>query len=101
MNIELHIDGEKKLFTAPFRPMAARRKYLEIQANAEEREKTTPKDILHDDAEYLSILADVVFQGQFTVEQLLNGVSDEYFNEKLSEAIWGIKKDKANDSKKK
>lgn len=97
MEIELYIDGDKKLFTAPFVPMLANRKYLEIQASAEKREETTSEDALKEDVEFCSILADIVFQKQFTVEQLISGASQEYVYEKLSEAIFGIKKEKGNE----
>ena len=37
MQIELYIDDEKKTFTTHVVPMLARRKYLEIEAAAEEK----------------------------------------------------------------
>ncbi|ONK21229.1 hypothetical protein BLX87_23165 [Bacillus sp. VT-16-64] len=95
MQIELYIEGKKKLFTAPFVPMAAKRKYLEIEAAAETKakgdEKYIPpaKDQLEEEAEMVGILADIVFQGQFTVEQVFNGASDEYVYSKLREAVFG------------
>lgn len=102
MQIELYIDGEKKVFTAPFVPMLAKRKYLEIEAKAEERleeekkkgnENYVPsaKEQLEEENELLGILCDVVFQGQFTIEQLVNGASDEYVYSKLREAVFGEK----------
>ena len=92
MQIELFIDGEKKVFTAPFIPLKAKRKYLEVQARAEEREgKPTTKEIIEEDNEIMSILTDVVFKNEFTIEELLNGASQEYIDSKLNEAIFGIK----------
>lgn len=92
MQIELYIDGENKIFSVPFVPMLARRKYFEIQAKAEEREgEPTTRDLLKEDDEMYSILTDAVFKNQFTINQLLEGASKEYVDEKLREAIWGIK----------
>lgn len=93
MQIEVFIDGEKKIFSTPFVPMLARRKYYEIQAIAEEREEEpTTRELLEEDDEMYSILTDIVFKNQFTLNQLLEGASKEYVDEKLREAIWGVKK---------
>jgi len=90
MQIEILIDGEKKIFNAPITPMLARRKYLEIQAAAEEREgKASTRELLAEEDEIYAILSSVVFKGQFTAEQLLEGTEKWYFDEKLNEAIWG------------
>lgn len=98
MQIELFIDGEKKLFTVPFVPMMAKRKFLEIQANAEEREdKLTSRELLEEDNEIMSILTEIIFQKQFTLEELFNGASQEYIDEKLQEGVFGIKPKKDND----
>jgi hypothetical protein len=92
MKIELYFDGEKKLFTTPFVPMLAKRKFLEIEARAEQREEQpTKQQQLDEDDEILSILSDVIFQKQFTLEQLYAGASKEYVDEKLIEAIYGVK----------
>ncbi len=92
MQIELFIDGEKKTFTSPFTPFLAKRKYLEIMANAEKREDTPPyEEQLKEDLELFSILSDVVFKDKFTLDQLYAGVSQEYAYEKLREAIFGTK----------
>ncbi|MDY7044035.1 hypothetical protein RVS70_07425 [Virgibacillus sp. M23] len=92
MQIELYIDGQKKIFTAPFVPMLARRKYFEIQAKAEEREENpTTKELLAEDDDIMSILTNVVFKDQFTIDQLLNGASKKYVDEKLAEAVFGVK----------
>ena len=100
MQIELYIDGEKKVFTAPFVPMLAKRKYLEIEAKNEEKmskakEKgeeyiPTPKEQLDEENELLGILCDIVFKKQFTIDQLVNGASDKYVYSKLREAVFGI-----------
>jgi len=98
MQIELYIDGKKKLFTVPFVPMLAKRKFLEIEARAEKREEPVSKqEQLEEDDEVLSILSDVVFKGQFTIEQLYEGASKEYVDEKLMEAVFGIKPKKKNE----
>jgi hypothetical protein len=92
MKIELYIDGKKKVFTAPFVPMLAKRKYLEVNSKIESREHTpTPEEIIDDNDAMYSILSDVVFKGQFTIEQLYEGASSEYADSKLTEAVWGIK----------
>lgn len=97
MQIELYIDGEKKVFTTPFVPMLAKRKYLELMARAEEREGTPSQtELLKEDDEIFSILSDIVFKNQFTLQQLYEGASTEYIQEKLAEAVFG-KKSKLND----
>jgi hypothetical protein len=92
MQIELYIGDEKKIFVAPFVPMLAKRKFLEIEARAEKREETPSKQQqIEEDDEILSILSDVVFKGQFTIQQLYEGASKEYVDEKLLEAVFGLK----------
>jgi hypothetical protein len=92
MQIELYIEGNKKTFTAPFVPMLAKRKYLEIEAKAEKRnEKLSAQEQIEEDNEYLSILTDVVFKNQFTLDQLLEGQSKRYIDEKLIEAVFDVK----------
>jgi len=89
MQIELVIDGEKRIFTTPFVPMLAKRKYLELMAK--DASKTHEEMIAEDDA-HVSILADVVFKNQFTVEQVYEGASEDYVLSKLREAVFGIEK---------
>ena len=92
MKIEIYIDGEKKQFVAQFVPMLARRKYLEIEAQMEElKDQVKPQNILDEQLEFASLLADVIFKGQFTTDQLFEGVEAEYFKKKLNEAIFGTK----------
>jgi hypothetical protein len=94
MKIDLVIDGEKKTFTAPFVPQLARRKYYELMAKIEDQdpnEQPTPQQILDEEDELNSILSDVVFNRQFTLEQLYAGASKQYADEKLREAIFGKK----------
>lgn len=99
MQIEIYIDGEKRLFTAPFVPMLAKRKYLELMAKAEQREEEpTFQEQLEEDDEMVSILADIVFDKQFTVEQLYKGASGEYVYRKLREAIFGLPEMKEEDT---
>ncbi|WP_078428764.1 phage tail assembly chaperone G [Alkalihalobacterium alkalinitrilicum] len=91
MKIELYIDGENKVFTTPFVPMLAKRKYLEIEAKAQERESPiTAQEQLNEDDEMVSILVDIIFKNQFTLMQVYEGASKEYIDEKMLEAIWGI-----------
>ena len=93
MQIELEIDGKKRVFTAPFVPMLAKRKYMQLMAEAEKREEPpTYEEQLKEEDELVSILADIVFRGQFTVEDVYKGASDEYIYEKLNEAIFGKRK---------
>lgn len=92
MKIELYIDGEKKVFTTPFVPMLAKRKYLEVQAKEQEKGKQlTPQESLDFDDEAYSILCNVVFGKQFTLDELYAGADAKYVNEKLVEAVYGIK----------
>jgi hypothetical protein len=98
MHIELIIDGNKKTFTAPFVPMMAKRKFLEVQVRAEEREKNpTSKELIEEDNEVMSILTDIIFQKQFTLDELFNGASQEYIDQKLREGVFGIKPKKESD----
>lgn len=90
MNIELYIDGKKKTFTTPFVPMLAKRKYYEIMARSEDSEPSIEQQ-LEEETELVSILADIVFYGQFTVEEVFRGASQEYVYEKLREAVFGKK----------
>lgn len=90
MQIELFIDGEKKIFTAPFVPMLAKRKYLELRAKDESE---TYSELLADDDAHVSILVDVVFKNQFTIEQVYEGASEEYVLAKLREAVYGTRKE--------
>lgn len=55
----------------------------------EKKGDLTPEEIVEMDDKLYSILTDIVFQGQFTLEQLYNGQSQEYINQKLLEAIGG------------
>lgn len=94
MQIEIVIDGEKKVFVASIVPMLAKRKYLKIMAEAEEKGKDenyipTFREQLEEEDKLAGILANVVFDGQFTVEQLYKGASDEYVYSKLREAVFG------------
>lgn len=91
MEIELYIDGELKKFTVPFVPALVKRKFLEIQEGLEEVE-VSAKSILIEDDKYYSILPEIVFKGQFTLEQLYGGQSQDYIDKKMNEAIYGNKK---------
>ncbi|MGD6781324.1 phage tail assembly chaperone G [Sutcliffiella horikoshii] len=92
MQIELYIGDEKKIFVAPFVPVSAKRKFLEIEARAEKREEAPSKQQqLEEDDEIMAILSDIVFKKQFTLKQLYDGASKEYVDQKLAEAVFGIK----------
>ncbi|NAP00821.1 hypothetical protein FRY77_33120 [Halomonas sp. MG34] len=111
MQIEIYINGEKQLFSTPVVPMLAKRKFLELEAANEEKaakfeaegEKYIPsaKEQLEEDAEMASILADVVFDKQFTIDQLFKGASDKYVYDKLGEAVFGKKKKEGNEGNEK
>lgn len=90
MQIELFIDDEKKIFTAPFVPMLAKRKYLELMSKDG---TSTYAEMIADDDAHVSILVDVVFRNQFTVEQVYEGASEKYVLAKLREAVFGIQKE--------
>lgn len=98
MQIDIYIDGEKLTFTTPIVPMLANRKYLEIEAIADEKAKTdenypSAKEQLEEENEMLAILCDVVFNNQFTVEQLIKGAEKDYVYSKLREAVFGKPKE--------
>ncbi|QGH35132.1 hypothetical protein GI584_14240 [Gracilibacillus salitolerans] len=100
MKIDLVIDGKTKTFTTPFVPMLARRKYFELMSKIEDSEEETPthQQLLDEEDELNSILSDIVFSKQFTLEQLYAGASKQYADEKLNEAISGkIKSEKGNE----
>ena len=107
MQIELFIDGENKIFTTPFVPMLAKRKYIELEAKVEEKIKgnknyfPSAKEQLEEEDAMVGILANVVFDGQFTVEQVYNGASGEYVKSKLAEAVFGKPKSEGNEGNEK
>ena len=51
MQIELYLDGKKRLFTAPFVPMLAKRKYFEliVKQNSDEEEPTFQHQLEEDE----------------------------------------------------
>lgn len=95
MQIDIEIEGKKKTFVVSTVPMLARRKFIEIQAKEEEilkeQHSIPAKQQIELENEMVNILVDIVFKNQFTADQLLAGVSDEYFDNKLSEAVFGVK----------
>lgn len=97
MKIELYYvnpetpDG-KAIFTAPIVPMLARRKFIELEAAKEAKGDMKTEGYTPDEFdEMCTILTDIVFRNQFTLEQLIGGASEKYINDKLLEAVWGIK----------
>lgn len=98
MKIELIIDGEKKVFTSPFIPMLAKRRYLELTTKYEKIKNPSPQEQLDEHDELYSILTDVVFKDQFTLDDLYGGASHDYIETKMVEAVFGIKpKDEIED----
>ncbi|MGN7309918.1 phage tail assembly chaperone G [Alkalicoccobacillus gibsonii] len=99
MKMELRINGEQKIFTVPFAPMLARRKYYEWKAKSEGIEDLamTAQQVLDDDDEVLSILPDVVFEKQFTLDEMYAGASEPYIQAKLKEAVFNIKPSEEED----
>ena len=92
MKIELIIDGKETLFTTDFVPMLAKRKYMKLQAKAEKKIKEnnyTSQDQLDEEDELVGVLANVIFKGQFTPEQVYEGATDAYVYEKIQEAVFG------------
>lgn len=100
MQIDIYIDGKRKTFTTPIVPMLAKRKYLEIESIADEKAEAdkeyspSAKEQIEEENEMMAILCDVVFNSQFTVEQLIAGAEEGYIYSKLREAVFG--KIKAN-----
>lgn len=93
------IDGKEKLFTAEIVPMLAKRTYMKIQAEAEaltEDEYTTQHKIDEEDA-LVGMLANVVFKGEFTPDQVFEGATDEYVYGKIREAVFGIVEEPAQE----
>ncbi|MBD8005817.1 phage tail assembly chaperone G [Bacillus norwichensis] len=103
MQIELYIDGELKVFTTPFVPLRAKRLYLKVQMEAEKKAREDENYIpsyeeqMAEEDEIIGILANVVFGGQFTVDQVYDGASDEYVYKKLAEAIFNKSKEKSEE----
>lgn len=95
MKIELKIDGEYKVFTTDIVPNRAKRNYLKIQANTEKKVKEdenyipSTQEQMDEEDEIFGILANTVFGGQFTVDQLHDGAEDNYIYQKVREAIFG------------
>lgn len=94
MQITINIEGKEKTFTTSQVPMLARRKFLEIRAKEEgileEKSRIPAEKQIELENEMINILVEIVFNNQFTADELLSGVSDEYFDKKLHEAIFGI-----------
>lgn len=89
MKIELYIEGKKKTFTAPIIPMAAKRKFLELQSNEEVDMADLTVDQLD---EMYGILPSLVFKNQFTLDEMYEGAEHSYLDEKMSEIISGKQK---------
>jgi hypothetical protein len=106
MQIELRIDGDNKIFTAPFIPMLAKRKYWEFMAKHEKKLKEDKDYIpsyeeqLKEEDEMVGILANIIFEGQFTIDDVYNGADSEYIYGKLQEAFFNKKPKKDDEGNK-
>src|SRR5690625_1037987 len=107
MQITINIEGKEKTFTTSQVPMLARRKFLEIRAKEEEiheeKSRIPAEKQIELENEMINILAEIVFNKQFTADELLSGVSDEYFDKKLHDDILSIieKTEEINEKEKK
>src|SRR5690625_3344889 len=94
MQITINIDGKEKTFTTSQVPMLARRKFLEIRAKEEgileEKSRIPAEKKIESETEMINIQVEVVFNNQLTANEILSGVTEEYFEKKLHEAIFGI-----------
>lgn len=91
-HIDPSVTDGKKTFTAPTVPMLAKRKYLEIEAAKEKKGDDASKGYTTEEFDELCIiLTDIVFRKQFTLDQLIEGASEQYIMDKLLEAVFGIK----------
>lgn len=103
MQITIEINDEEKTFYTSKVPVIARRKYFEVMAKSEEKAlenedyQPTIQEQLDEEFEFAGILADIIFKGQFTTEQLLEGVDNDYFYAKLREAVFGEKPKESNE----
>ncbi|MFP7447112.1 hypothetical protein SFC50_25795 [Bacillus infantis] len=70
MRIELNIDGESKVFTAPFIPARAFRKLLELKKELVDFENLTPEQL----DEVMGIIVTGIFQDKFTLDDLYDGL---------------------------
>ncbi|SDO79194.1 phage tail assembly chaperone G [Halobacillus aidingensis] len=94
MQIELLIDGKKKIFTAPFVPMLAKRKWLEFEADESlDLDNPTPEQF----DEIATVIQKIVFREQFTLEELYWGIPYEQMVKKTFEAVYGFKSSEGTD----
>lgn len=95
MKIELKIDGKNQIFTTDIIPNRAKRNYLKLQADIESKVQKdenyypSAKEQMDEEDEIFGILANTVFGGQFTVDQLHDGAETEYIYDKVREAVFG------------
>lgn len=103
MQIEILIDGEKKTFVTDIVPMRAKRIFYEIRAKEEEifEEKGTIPASTHikHENELINILVDTVFKNQFTIDEYIDGVTEDYHDAKLAEVIFGTNADEEGNEK--
>ncbi|ADU30978.1 phage tail assembly chaperone G [Evansella cellulosilytica] len=76
-----------KTYTTPFVSMLARRKYLEMEVDKGfDMNNLKPEQM----DEVYSLLPNIVFHNQFTLEDLYKGADQTYIFEKLFEMLYGI-----------
>lgn len=102
MQIDILIDGEKKTFVTDIVPMRAKMRFLNVRKQEEallEQGLITAEKQIEFTYELADILATTIYKEKFTVDQLIDGVTDDYFNNKLAEAIFGeMEEQKGNES---
>ncbi len=95
MQIDVVIDGKKKTFVADIVPMRAKRIFYEIQAKEEEvydeKGYIPAKKRIEFENELINILVETVFNNQFTIDEFIDGVTEDYYDEKLAEALFDRK----------
>jgi len=93
MQINIIIDDKEQTFVASHVPMRAKRKFFEIRAKEEalfeEHGGIPAKEQIELENELINILVDVVFKNQFTIDEFIDGVTEDYYDMKLAEAIFG------------
>src|SRR5699024_8968617 len=96
----MQITINEKTYTVEKVPMMARRKFMEVRV-AEEKEieeygTIRPHKHIEFENEMLNILV-FSFEKQFTAEDLLKNITEEYFNEKLAEVVFGKSEENEDD----
>jgi hypothetical protein len=93
--LTLLIDGEEKTFTIPFVSGLVWRKWIELQAKAEDLQNLTLNEL----DEFASLVV-MAFKNQFTLEQFYDGIPFEKVMSTIEE-LFLPPADDANEGKKK